>query len=690
MRTTAAVGIDLRRSQDPRFSQWGMIATSAAWVHAHRSAHTRDRADYRADIDGLRAVAVLAVVVHHISPGLLHGGYVGVDVFFVISGYLITQIIHAEQREGRFSFGEFYARRARRILPALFAVLVATVAAGWWLQLPSDYRGTLRAAVAAVFSASNLLFWSSNRGYFDAIEDRLNPLLHTWSLGVEEQFYLFFPLLLLGWFRLPRGWRSAVLVVAAIASLALAQALVKWYPSEVFYLLPFRAWEFLVGSALALGMVPVINRSWLKSLLCALGLAAIGWSCVAFTEATRFPGASAMLPVFGAAAVIHAGSGSIAGPGRILTWRPVVFTGLVSYSLYLWHWPVLVLTDYAALVPAGALGGWIVFALSFGLAVLSYRFVEQPFRRPQPATVRMRVAVAASLAGFAVAMAAAGEHTRGFAGRFSEDIVELDLARAQRGDWRACFGRPVDRSCIIGDTTVPPDVLVWGDSHALSWTPALDAEMKKSGRSAWLVAHPGCPPLADIRHHTNPRCDARNADVMRLLDGASGPRTVVMAGFWSTYFRGGGPIEFLPAGHDGPPVSRGIPGATAALQGTLERLLADGRAVVLIGPVPSYPRSVPAAIAMERALGRPLLDRSLESQEERHAPFAEALAQLGPRESLYVIHPFKWLCEDGECRVLDADESLYRDGHHLNARGAELLAPRLGLSLSGAGASVTD
>jgi peptidoglycan/LPS O-acetylase OafA/YrhL len=665
-----------------------MIATSAAWLAAHTPLRSGEHAGYRADIDGLRAVAVMAVVIHHIAPGLLHGGYVGVDVFFVISGYLITQIIHAEQREGRFSFMEFYARRARRILPALFGVLLATLALGWWLQLPSDYRGTLRAALAALLSVSNLLFWSTNRGYFEATDERLNPLLHTWSLGVEEQFYLFFPLLLLAWLRMPRCLRAPAFILAGFASLLIAQALVRRFPGEVFYLLPFRAWEFLVGSALALGMVPNVQRAWARSLLYALGLGAIGWSCVAYSDSTAFPGASALLPVLGAAAVIHAGRGSISGLGRVLAWRPVVFTGLVSYSLYLWHWPVLVFADYVGLVQPGWSGGLVVFAVSFGMAVLSYRFIEQPFRRRQPGQLRLRLALAGSLTGVLALGAVAGEHTRGFTGRFPEAVVRLDDDRGQRGDWRPCFGRGMADACLLGAREVPSDALLWGDSHALSWAPALDEELKKAGRSALLVSTAGCAPVAGARIPINPRCDARNAEVIAGLQAAEGIRTVILTGYWSTYFRVGGPIQFTPPASEGPAApQRGIEAASAALRTTVERLLAEGREVVLIGPVPAYSRSVPAAMALERALGLTLLDRSVGKQQVRHAPFFEALAGMASNESLQVLNPLEWLCSEGECRVLDEDESLYRDAHHLNARGAQRLATHIGMALSGRAAA---
>jgi hypothetical protein len=332
-------------------------------------------------------------------------------------------------------------------------------------------------------------------------------------------------------------------------------------------------------------------------------------------------------------------------------------------------------------VRAGWLGGLTIFAVSFGLAVLSYRFVEQPFRRKRPGQLRLRLALAGSLTGLIAFGGVAGEQTRGFTARFPEAVVRLDEDRGQWGDWRPCFGRTMADACLMGLTGVAPDAVLWGDSHALSWAPAVDAELKRAGRSALLVSTAGCAPFAGARNPINPRCDGRNAEVMDGLDANEGIRTVILTGYWSTYFRLGGPIGFPLDGRDATGLARGIEGASAALRATVERLLDGGRDVVLIGPVPAYPRSVPAAMAMEQTLGWPLLDRSLRKQQERHAPFFDALASVGEREALQVLDPLDWLCPDGECRVLEAEESLYRDGHHLNARGAQLLAPRIGAAL---------
>lgn len=632
---------------------------------------------YRADIDGLRAVAVLAVVVHHLAPELVPGGYVGVDVFFVISGFLITKIIAQEAAQGRFSFASFYARRARRILPALLAVLLATLAAGWLILLPTDFQGTLRAAAAAALSGSNLLFWRERANYFGALEERHSPLLHTWSLGVEEQFYLVFPLLLVAWLRLPRRRRMVLLAAAAGASLALASVLVGHFPNEVFYLLPFRAWELLAGAALAVGAVPAVGSPRANAALRLAGLGAITVSALAYSEATAFPGLSALLPVLGAAAVIHAGSGSAAPQSAgLLASRPMVYIGLISYSLYLWHWPVIVLAHYLELPMARAGHGLLLLALSLGLASLSYHLVERPLRVARPGRGRRQVAAAATLAGGVVGMLLAGIATQGYPGRFDPHVVTLDQARHVTRPYLHCFERPLEASCRLGADTAP-DTVVWGDSHALVWAPSLETALRRAGRSALLVSTAGCAPVIDAGNRINPRCPQVNDAVRQMLQ-QPGMRTVVLAGFWSTYFREGGPIQHgIGLANE----VQGAEGARRALQATVEWLQAQDLQVGLIGPVPVFTRNVPAALALEHHTGRTLLDRSRQLQDERHQLYRAAVEPLRAR-GVHTLEPMTWLCHGPQCRVESDGVPLYEDANHLSPAGAQFLLPRMSAAVA--------
>ena len=335
---------------------------------------------YRSEIDGLRAVAVLPVILFHAGFESFSGGFVGVDVFFVLSGYLITSILLAEIAEGRFSLLGFYERRARRILPALYFVMLVTLPVAFRLMLPDEFEGFTHALISVLFFASNIYFWQTTDYFSRAAEE--NPLLHTWSLGVEEQYYMLFPLgLVLLWRLGPRGALAGI-VAGSLGSLVLAELAVHRWPVPTFFLLPTRAWELGLGSLAAFhlsrrGLVRAPGR--LAGAAAAAGLVMILASVALYDGDTPFPGLYALLPTVGTVLVVlYADPASLAG--RLLSWRPVVFLGLISYSAYLWHQPLLVFARLASfrLPGDGLMLGLSV--LSLVLAALTWRYVERPFR----------------------------------------------------------------------------------------------------------------------------------------------------------------------------------------------------------------------------------------------------------------------------------------------------------------------
>ena len=342
-------------------------------------------AEHRADIDGLRALAVIPVLLFHAEIPGFTGGYVGVDVFFVISGYLITRIILRDLSAGRFSMAMFLERRVRRILPALYVVMAACILPAWFLMLAADFENFGQSLFATAVSANNVLLWLTS-GYW-GIASEFKPLLHTWSLGVEEQFYLVYPLLLLVLFRRPRPVTATVMVLAWVASLLSAQWLLAEAPSAVFLLLPFRTFELLTGGFLAwleTAHPGLEGRACgrLASPLCWAGLVAIGFSVAMFDGNSAVPGYTALLPVGGAAAILACGNAPSAA-NKLLSFRPAVWVGAISYSLYLWHQPLLAFLRIVSPEPPSKLALLSVVGLSVPLAWASWRWVEQPFRNRQ-------------------------------------------------------------------------------------------------------------------------------------------------------------------------------------------------------------------------------------------------------------------------------------------------------------------
>jgi peptidoglycan/LPS O-acetylase OafA/YrhL len=451
------------------------------------------RPAYRPDIDGMRAVAVLLVVFNHLTTTRCRGGYIGVDVFFVISGYLIGATILAEMRAGEFTLANFYERRIRRIFPALFVMLMVASALAYVCLLPSEVIAFAKSLIAAMLSVSNMLFWLQS-GYFD-VASGSKPLLHTWSLGVEEQFYIVFPLFLLAVYRwFPRAMKSALWSVVVV-SLALA-AWFAYQPGDTtaFFVAPLRSWELLLGAIASQGYLPKMKTPLQRNVGSLAGLMLILIPAMTYTAATPFPGIAAVPPVVGAVLLIGAGDSGSSLVGRLLSWRPVVFIGLISYSLYLWHWPLKVFYSanlaFQRVQHAEKIEQVTVFVGSLVLATLSWRFVETPFRKGKYRPARRRLfAMSAVGAGWIAAMAALMIGTHGFASRFSADVLQADrfAAMGPAPGWRSgeCFievgktlGGADDLSTFDKTTCMHEDpskrqYLLYGDSHAADLYPGL-------------------------------------------------------------------------------------------------------------------------------------------------------------------------------------------------------------------------
>ena len=639
-----------------------------------------DKIAYRRDIDGLRAIAVLAVVFYHLNlsdgGSWLRGGFVGVDIFFVISGFLITGIVQGEIEQGRFTILGFYERRVRRLFPALVVVLVATSLLGAWWLLPSDFALLGKSVAATLMFVSNVFFWR-NSGYFNS-DSALNPLLHTWSLAVEEQFYIGLPILLLLIFRFrPRFARPIVVALGALSLLACI-AVTPLRPSATFYLLPFRAWELLLGAALALGAVPAITSRRLREMTALVGLALVVAGLCMIRPGIGFPGWQAAIPVLGTAMLIHAGSHGRSSVHAFLSLRPLVYVGLISYSLYLWHWPILVYARYRNdLAPLGDLRVWLAVA-AFVAAAASYHFVERPFRQrkgDRARTVLFRNA--AMVSAVIVALAATIVWSNGMPWRFPPQVVALDLDRAPVVPFLSCDGRTpslADTQCRLGSPLQAPDLLLWGDSHALSWAPVFDEALRRRGKSAQLAVNLACPPLAGIHNPVNVECRDFNRQVLSHIREHPEYRTIVIHASWLDYSlpsRGGGLVD--SSGRSGNQVV-----FAPALMRTVQMLRQQGRQIWIIGPTPGAPSAAPLRLAMSQLHGSPApAPRSAMAFARNAAYFNSTIAPLRRDSGVRITDPSRWLCDAESCAYVIDGQPLYRDGGHLSSHGARYLLPFL-------------
>lgn len=427
---------------------------------------------YRPDIDGLRAIAVMLVVLNHVGLSVFSGGYIGVDVFFVISGYLITGIISRQMEKGSFRFSDFYMRRARRILPALYAVLLFVMVAGYYLYLPSDYSVLSESALSSIAFISNVFFWKNSGGYFSSTAEEM-PLLHIWSLSVEEQFYFFWPLALILIIKVKslKG-RLTLIAAAVVASFTIAEIGVLQEWSSTYFLLPSRAGELLVGAFLAIWLSrrqSPLERSMAAELAAVAGLMMVLLPAFLLSEGSAFPGVNALIPCVGAALIIGSRTFGNSLVSRLLSTRPFVLIGLISYSVYLWHWPMISFMHYlrAEITPLIAVG---LVAASIVLGYLSWRLIEQTFRHRAEATPS-GVMVAAAVGSLCVLILPAIVYLKdGLPARFPYALLTQDELTAERARY---WNGMTTKSTTFDEQSNTKKVAVVGNSHAYDFSYAL-------------------------------------------------------------------------------------------------------------------------------------------------------------------------------------------------------------------------
>ncbi|KQR72927.1 acyltransferase family protein [Rhizobium sp. Leaf341] len=663
------------------------MAASAVSERVRGTAHLQ----YRADLDGLRALAILPVVLFHADIPLFRGGFVGVDVFFVLSGYFMAKIILSDLAAGTFSFADFYIRRIRRIIPALFTMMAITAVFAWFRLMPQEFRYFGDSVRAAALFSANILFRQES-GYFD-ISAEMKPLLHTWSLSMEEQFYILFPISLLLVFTYARRFLLHITGALILISFAACLWATGHSPEKAFFLLHFRVWELLIGALVAFAPRPAYSER-MATFLSAAGLAAILAAIFLYSSTTPFPGPFAAVPVLGAALVVHAGATSWF-PAGILTNRVAVFIGRISYSLYLWHWPIIVFYRYETGHHLTLSDSVLVVVLSFVCASLSWRFIEQPARyspifRSRRLVLSLLGTTMAAAAGFGVLV------TRydGLPQRLPADVFALYSATYDQSPFFApkCFtdtdGQGLQTQSIREGAVCPmgapsggaPRFIVWGDSHAAAIAPAIDAAARKAGLSGLFVARASCPPLPDAvfgPERVVERCRETLSATLSLIERTKAPY-VFLVGYWPKYVHR---TELAGEGvffNTSEPLL--LPDWSApvrdSLRATIGALTKQGTRTILVQDVPEMGVKVPEALARAKMTGESSdFSLPLGYTLQRQKLARDMLTELARETGALIVDPFTALCDEARCHPVAAGNILYRDGDHLSLTGAMYLAP---------------
>jgi len=642
--------------------------------------------NYRAEIDGLRAVAVIPVILFHAGFSMFSGGFVGVDVFFVISGYLITTIILTELATGSFSIATFYERRARRILPALFFVMAVSLPFAWMWLIPSEIKHLSDSIMAVIAFSSNILFWQTS-GYFDTAVE-LKPLLHTWSLAVEEQYYLVFPIFLMLTWRL--GLRAvALLVLAMVAgSLVLAQIGSAFKPIATFYLLPTRGWELGLGALAAIITankgLPTLSKTLSES-LSMLGLGLIVFSNIVYDKHTPFPSVYTLAPTVGTVLVIlYAVPATLAG--KILCFKPAVAIGLVSYSTYLWHQPLFALARQRSFHEPDVLVMSALALLSIALGYVSWRFIESPFRNRQRFDRRtiFTLSGVGMLVFFGIGLA--GHLSDGFRNREKwQGIDNAFETQAQTNSGPAYCRANAQASslgplvCVIGDTAKPPEGVLWGDSLAGALMPGLDTQLKREGKAFYFVSSNGCIPIEGawrvFRREEFACTQERHQVFIEAFLHDQSLHTLVWVGAFS------GLVGRVPSSDyvlDNVPVQSDR--AKQKIIATLRKFKDAGKEIVFVGETPWFPYYV-ADYAIRRYAATNGDKAAMIQRLQRDAVVAHLNQTDLLRDALAyatVVDGVEVFCDESRCASHDGDNQLlYIDDGHISHAGAERLAQKI-------------
>jgi len=617
---------------------------------------------FRPDINALRACAVLSVVFFHFQVPGFNGGFVGVDVFFVISGFLMTQIIYGQLLQKKFSLAAFYEARIRRIMPALITLAVVLLGLGYFYMIPYDYTILGKRVLTSLTFVSNIAMLHK-APYFDPAS-REQWLLHTWSLSVEGQFYLFWPFFLMALHKNGKYVRPCIL---GVFFLSLCWCILRTHEesSAAFYSLPTRVWEFTAG-----GLVYFFRTEKLPPKgIALLGFALILTGIFFYSGNLEYPGYFAILPVAGAALLI------LGRPaGVLVTNRPVQFFGDISYSLYLWHWPVIVGAKYLGidLTPVHLVE---LVSLSAALAYLSYEYIEKPTHYGLDWKICLGLGAPVVLAAYL---------TFAFGGlpyRVPQNVLEADRSIKDINPRRAeCMysGRSRDLpTCHVG-TSAPPSAAVWGDSHADALFSVADKALTEDKRSAYFYSYGGCMPVLGISNDSS--CRYFNAHVVADILSHPEIKDVIIVGRWSSY-KGGLDDDRMAQ----PNTSLNEKDYAGKMVQTMCMLANHKKNVYAVAPIPEMDRPVAAAIAKSRLLWNKdiAIEITLKDYAERHDTVLKALATAQQQCHVHVLDPKPYLCNETACSGLKDGKPLYRDDNHLSNTGSFVLEPLFAKAFAG-------
>lgn len=627
---------------------------------------------YRPDVDGLRAVAVIGVLLHHCGLGFT-GGYVGVDVFFVISGYLITTIILRQLQNNAFSLLTFWHKRIRRLMPAMLVMVLASLAVGWLILIPDDFVALSNAVIAQTLFVANVYFYRTTNYFAAAAESK--PLLHTWSLSVEEQFYFILPLLLIIIWRVYKPALKPLFILSFFASLALSIYVSKSHASANYYLLPTRAWELACGA-----IIPIFNLNHAAAklkpthveALSLIGIVSIILPMFIYDHHTTFPGLTAIPPCLGTVLIIWANTYTKSHTAKLLALKPVVLIGLISYSLYLWHWPILSYTGYfygrISLIPLHLKTILILASLLMGY--LSWRYIEQVFRhRGSELKIRNSLAFAAFTCALLVSLGLIVKQADGFTSRYPAQtlthynqakdkgiITDVSLKQARNAQFLK-LGTAKNNP----NNTQPPVVLLWGDSHAQALIVGLDAWLQQNNLAGLAAVHASTPPILNYNNHKQfslkDKSPAFNQTVLDYIIKHK-IKNVVLAAKWNAPFENNTSDEHFKQ----------------QLKRTINQLQQHDINIIIFAQVPSYPFNIPRAMA--------IADKFMNSNQHIHTTINQHLQspqfamfnELNLNPLVLDIHP-QFISPDNpnQLRPFINNRACYWDHHHLNVYGSKYI-----------------